>query len=444
MYVAGSQGHLVEYTLTTGGTWISLDLTATFQATAVVGTPQPFVDPLTGFQNVYARTSSGDLIAYTRLPAGNWIAADFSAIWSLPKIASDAEPFRDPLTGFQNVYGTTGSGHVVEYTRLPPGNWVAVDLTFRYNGPTAIGETIPFTDPLTHFLNAYIRTGPRATWRRTPGCRPGTGSAPTSPPCTGCPPSSATHSPLVDPATGFQSVYARATPANVSATLWGVDSLRCQANQTALATVQGSYGTPQFWARYLTHTQPSSPGFCAMNAAEVAFLHANGIQVLVVDNNGTGTTGPGNSGGSYADGQASASGAVAAALSIGVPGGVAIYHDIEASDPVSAAWIQGWFDQLTNSSPYVPGVYANPLPGSSAFNGAYCSAVQTEPAIASHLVLWSSEPEFAFTTKSGAFPFSPRVPPCGGNVVAWQYVEVGISANIVDEDEAQVPAAGLW
>jgi Domain of unknown function (DUF1906) len=437
VYVAGAQGHLIEYTLMPSGNWISVDLTNLYRAPAVGGTPEPFVDPLTGFQNVYARTATGDLIAYTRLPAGNWIAADFTSIWGVPKMASDAEPFRDPLTGFQNVYGTTGAGHVVEYTRLPPGNWVAVDLTSRYNGPTAIGETIPFTDPLTHFQNAYVRTasGDLAAYTRLPS---GSWISADFTTIYGLPKIFSDPQPLVDPATGYQSVYVRATPANASATLWGVDSCSI-ANQASLATVQGLYGTPQFWARYLPQSGGSGPGFCATSAAEVAFLHANGIQMLVIDNNGTG-----DESGTYAAGQASASAAIASALSMAVPSGVVIYHDIEAGDPVSATWIQGWFDQLTNSSPYVPGVYANPIPGSSAFNGAYCSAVQTEPAIGSHMVLWSSEPEFAYTTQAGAFPFSPTVPSCGANTSAWQYVEVGTSTNIVDEDEAQVPAAGLW
>jgi Domain of unknown function (DUF1906) len=437
VYVAGSLGHLIEYTLLPTGNWISVDLTVSYRAPAVAGTPQPFVDPLTGFQNVYARTTSGDLIAYTRLPAGNWIAADFSTIWGLPKIAGDAEPFRDPLTGFQNVYGTTAAGHVVEYTRLPPGNWVAVDLTSRYNGPTAVGETIPFTDPLTHFQNAYVRTGSGdlAAYTRLPN---GSWISADFTARYGLPQIFSDPQPLVDPATGYQSVYVRATPANVAATLWGVDSCAV-ANQTALSTVQGQYGTPDFWARYLPQSGGSGPGFCATIATEVAFLHANGIKMLIVDNNGTG-----DESGTYAAGQASASAAVASALSLGVPRGVVIYHDIEAGDPVSATWIQGWFDQLTNSSPYVPGVYANPIPTSSAFDGAYCAAIQTEAAIASHMAMWSSEPEFAFTTKAGAFPYGPTVPPCGANTPAWQYVEVGTSSNIVDEDLVQVPAAGLW
>jgi len=39
VYVAGSGGHLVEYTRMPAGNWISLDLTATFRGTTVAGTP---------------------------------------------------------------------------------------------------------------------------------------------------------------------------------------------------------------------------------------------------------------------------------------------------------------------------------------------------------------------------------------------------------------------
>jgi len=392
---------------------------------------------LTGFQNVYARTPSGDLVAYTRLPPGNWITADFSKTYRLPVVASDTEPFTDPLTHFQNVYATTGNSHVIEYTRLPPGDWIALDLTSVYRGPGAIGETIPFTDPLTHFQNAYIRTanGDLVAYTRLAN---GQWISADFTARYGLPVTYSDPQPIVDPMTGYQSVYVRATPPNTKATLWGVDSCAV-ANQTALGTVQSQYGTPDFWARYLTHTGSNGPGFCAVSSTEVGFLHANGIRMLVVDNNGTG-----NEGGTYADGQTSASAAIASALSLGVPTGVAIYHDIEASDPVSQAWIQGWFDQMKAASTYLPAVYANPIPTSSAFNSAYCAAVQAEPAIGSQLNVWSSEPEFAFTTKSGAFPYSPTVPSCGATVAAWQYVEVGTSANIVDEDLAQVPAAGLW
>ncbi len=437
VYVAGSGGHLVEYTRTPSGNWISLDLTAVYRATTVAGTPQPFVDPLTGFQNVYARTPSGDLIAYTRLPDGSWITADFTKTYRLPTIASDALPFVDPLTGFQNVYGTSGAGHVLEYTRLPPGNWTAVDLTSMWHGPAVIGETVPFTDPLTHFQNAYVRTGggDLAAYTRLPD---GSWIAADFTARYGLPQIFSDAQPFVDPATGFQSVYVRATPANAAATLWGVDSCAV-ANSSALGSVQGQYGIPDFWGRYLPQSGGTGPGFCAMSAGEVGFLHANGIRVLVIDNNGTG-----NEGGTYADGQTSAANAIASALGIGVPSGVAIYHDIEASDPVSPAWIQGWFDRMKSASTYLPAVYANPIATSSQFDSAYCGAVQAETAIGSQLIVWSDEPQLTYTTKSGHFPYSPMVPPCGATVAAWQYVIVGTSPNIVDENLAQVPAASLW
>jgi hypothetical protein len=435
VYVTGSQGHLVEYTRMPAGNWVPLDLTAVFRAPTVAGTPQPFVDPLTGFQNVYARASSGDLIAYTRLPAGNWVTADFSSIYGLPRIAGDTAPFTDPLTRFQNVYATTSPGHSIEFTRLPPGNWVALDLTAVYQGPTAIGETIPFTDPLTHFQNAYVRTasGDLAAYTRLADGRWITADFTAG---YNLPKIFSDPEPFVDPATGYQSVYVRATPTTTKATLWGVDSCAV-ASQQALATVQGQYGTPDFWGRYLAH--PGSPGFCAVGGAEVSFLHANGIRVLVIDNNGTG-----NEGGSYAAGHDNALAAIASALSLGVPSGVAIYHDIEASDPVAVDWIRGWFDTMKAQSTYQPAVYMNPLAGSSQFNGAYCAAVAVEPPIGSQLILWSDQPQLAYTTKAGTFPFSPTVPSCGGDVAAWQYVIAGSTGNIVDLDQAQVPAAALW
>jgi len=168
---------------------------------------------LTGFQNVYVRTPSGDLVAYTRLPPGNWITADFSSLYRLPKIASDGLPFTDPFTGFQNVYGTTGAGHVVEYTRLPPGNWIAVDLTSQWRGPAVIGDAVPFTDPLTGFQNAYVRTGSGglAAYTRLPD---GSWIAADFTARYGLPKIFSDPQPFVDPATGYQSVFVRATAAN--------------------------------------------------------------------------------------------------------------------------------------------------------------------------------------------------------------------------------------
>jgi len=151
---AASGGSLIEYTLQGGG-WTAVNVTAG-GSTPIAGDGVPFVDPLTGFQNAYATSGDGDLTEYTRLPAGNWISADLTAAARGPNIADSPQPFTDPLTGFQNAYATTADGHLVEYTRLPLGNWTSVDLTGVYGGQPVSADPRPFTDPLTGLQNAYV------------------------------------------------------------------------------------------------------------------------------------------------------------------------------------------------------------------------------------------------------------------------------------------------
>jgi hypothetical protein len=157
VYSTSTVGHLIQYTRQPLGGWMSVDLTQSFSGPAMTGDPAPFVDPLTGLQNVYVTTPNGHIVEYTR-EATRWVTIDLTATFTGPSIFNDPAPFTDPLTGFQNVYGTSTGSDLVEYTRMPAGNWITVDITGFYGGPNVVDHPAPFTDPLTGLQNVYATT----------------------------------------------------------------------------------------------------------------------------------------------------------------------------------------------------------------------------------------------------------------------------------------------
>jgi hypothetical protein len=215
----------------------------------------------------------------------------------------------------------------------------------------------------------------------------------------------------------------RGAPASVSAastsTLWGIDA--CDPAQTAVPDAQSELGDPQFMARYMGSSSQNRCGTTGLTSSEVSYLSAQGIYIMLIadpDSFGTGT----------ADAQT----AIQQAQSLGAPPGTAIFRDVENSDPMSAAYIESWYQTFTSSaSGYVPGFYENPYPnGVTQFPGAFCSAVGAVPAIATGVVLWSDELEPQYDegvapTPANAPAWNPYEPPCANTTVAWQYLENG-------------------
>jgi hypothetical protein len=198
---------------------------------------------------------------------------------------------------------------------------------------------------------------------------------------------------------------------------WGVDSART-SNTTAadgatiaIDAVTIRAGTsPEFWGRYIG-------GNYAISSAEVNALHSANCRVLLVFN---GTTSGGVQG-SAADGLNDASQAVAAALNLGVPAGIAVFADVENTWAPSPDWIQGWVKGIVSSpSGYLPGFYCDTTPG-RVFDLAYCAAV-AEPAVASAL-LWSMEPQPSPQCQAaGSAPaFNPQNVSCNNPSHMWQY-----------------------
>ncbi len=158
---------------------------------------------------------------------------------------------------------------------------------------------------------------------------------------------------------------------------------------------------------------------CDWTAAEVTFLHEQGVRILPIFNNFSRAT-------EYADGVTEANDAIAVARRLGIPKGVVIFADIEADYVVDEAWIRGWAD-IMEKSKYVPGIYHNPITGGSS--QAYCTAVRNDATVARNVILWSNEREPGITTKANAPAWHPSAPPCSGRTLAWQYGENGTAGS---------------
>jgi hypothetical protein len=200
-----------------------------------------------------------------------------------------------------------------------------------------------------------------------------------------------------------------------------------------LSSVRATYGaTPAFWGRYLS----DCTGHCGSNLtrSEAQEDLREGVRLLLVVADPGGRHDRGRVNGAT-DGRR----AVAAARSLGVRPGVAIFKDFENSSPENASFIVAWFDAVEVRG-YLPGFYLNAEPGE---NGgiAYCRAVAVDPHVGASY-LWASESEpdaFASTPPRAAPGYAggalPAIfPACAGRKVVWQYSEADRAG--VDEDEA--------
>lgn len=223
------------------------------------------------------------------------------------------------------------------------------------------------------------------------------------------------------------------TPAGqgTSQPYWGVDSAT-QVTSSFYDCVVAAYGKPDFWGRYLTRVSGVSDG---LTTTEVSFLHSNGVKILPIFNQFNQATG-------YSNGQQDAQMAITAAKGLGIPNGVVIFADVEVTYSVDAQWIEGFVETLLQS-PYLPGIYANPVTG--PFNQAYCSAVSANSAV-SQTILWSNEFEPGVSTKASVPAFNPASTTCPGTVWAWQYGENGAACSAGIDTDLVLPAlfSKLW
>lgn len=221
------------------------------------------------------------------------------------------------------------------------------------------------------------------------------------------------------------------------AIFWGVDSANSANHLVEAKTLfdvitQKAGQAPAFWGRYIG-------GRFALTRAEAQFLHNKNCKILIIYN-GTHDT-PASVQGGFQEGANDANKAISAAQALGVPEGVWIYGDLEASWKPTAEWFKGWSDTMLESQ-YggAGGVYGNPHPANSAnFNKPYCDAFASDPNMqgddAEAAYVFSSEPEPGCTRAAGAPAFAPDKPPCNPKTVIWQYAE-NCFDGLVDEDLA--------
>lgn len=196
---------------------------------------------------------------------------------------------------------------------------------------------------------------------------------------------------------------------------WGVDSA---SNSTDLyQCVNENYGHPEIWGRYLGDKEGVSVG---LTANEASFLHEQGVRILPIHNHFTNATG-------YNHGVAEAQEAIDYAETLGIPDGIALFADIEPGFPVTSAFIEGWYDTLSDSA-YEPGIYGVFNEGSDilvAYNAMSQEAQE-------NTVVWSSFPSYEITTKENAPEYNPQGPE-SSLLYGWQYA-IGAKQCTIDTD----------
>jgi len=216
--------------------------------------------------------------------------------------------------------------------------------------------------------------------------------------------------------------------------LWGFDSAQGLSGSN-LPAIISARGKPAFIGRYIDKICCIS----TLSASEAAYIHSQGIHIMVLDSSIT------TNDTTTATGVWMANRAITNAHALGIPNGVAIFADIESGSAVDAGFIEGWYNTITAAG-YKAGYYNNPYAGSSGFDGAFCSAIGSNANIAKQTILWSDEPSLGWTTEANAPSFAPAHILCGGkatgNMLAWQYALSGGSFDIdSDEISSSVP---LW
>jgi hypothetical protein len=240
--------------------------------------------------------------------------------------------------------------------------------------------------------------------------------------------------------TSLLNIQARSVATQPTRILWGVDS--CKSLTRIYSQVASRFGTPDFWGRYLTNT--GCDGISAAEIATAARLHI-GLLPIYNEYNCSHVD-------SYPTGHRYATEAVSAAVSLGIPKGRVLAIDIEpygeqcpGAVNVDAGFVQGWFDGVYEAG-YAPTYYGNGTAGTE-FASAWCAAVAAQPDIATRAYLWSFQPSLLGSfTKANAPGFSPYVPGCRGQMVAWQYqIDSSMSGppSDVDHDEA-LSSMPLW
>ncbi|MGM8366781.1 glycoside hydrolase domain-containing protein [Virgibacillus sp. W0181] len=203
------------------------------------------------------------------------------------------------------------------------------------------------------------------------------------------------------------------TPKEENTIYWGVDSAS-YTDEALYQCVEDNFGQPAIWGRYLGDKENVSKG---LDQQEVELLHNKDVEILVIYNHFTDATG-------YEKGVKEAEQAIQFAADLDIPEGVAIFADIEPSYPVDTAFMEGWYDTVTDSN-YEPAVYGVFDEASSlldAFNNMNEEAQN-------NTVVWTAFPQAEITTKENAPDFNPQGP-SDALLYGWQYAIEAEACNI--------------
>ncbi|MGI8387317.1 glycoside hydrolase domain-containing protein [Robertmurraya sp. P23] len=206
------------------------------------------------------------------------------------------------------------------------------------------------------------------------------------------------------------------TTIDPNADYWGVDSAS-YTTEELYACVNENFGKPTVWGRYLGTIDGVSSG---LTTEEVEYLHANGVKILLINNQFNNATG-------YENGVEQANIAISLAGELNAPEGVAIFADIEPNYPVDSAFIQGWFDTMM-VSPYEPGIYGVFSPD-SALVEAYQASKNENQGIQNKIILWTAYPHVDVTTQANV-PANTAEAPEGSLLYGWQYGIDAATCNI--------------
>lgn len=212
--------------------------------------------------------------------------------------------------------------------------------------------------------------------------------------------------------------------------LWGIDSAS-ETTEDFYACVRENFGDPKVVARYLGTNDGVSHG---LTADQVELIHSNEADLLLIYNGFTDATG-------YDNGVNEAKKAIALANDLEAPERVAIFADIEPNYPVDAAFIEGWYDEVSKSS-YEPAIYGI-FDSGEALTNAFNEAVENKGEMKENTYLWSASPNIGITTEEEAPEFKVDAPEAS-LAYGWQYgiddETCNIDTNLFDSKLTDV----LW
>lgn len=189
--------------------------------------------------------------------------------------------------------------------------------------------------------------------------------------------------------------------------LWGIDSAS-ETTEDFYACVRDNFGDPKVVARYLGTNEGVSHG---LTSEQVDLIHSNEADILLIYNGFTDATG-------FENGVNEAKKAVELAQELGAPDGVAIFADIERNYPVDAAFIEGWYDEVSKSA-YEPAIYGI-FDSGEALTNAFNKAAENKGEIKENTYLWSASPNIGITTEEEAPEYNVDAPE-GSLAYGWQY-----------------------